>query len=878
MEKKKTKAENSEEYEKLIEKLRAATSIKNAESIFGEIKYYLQQKEEKELMIECANSKEKKILIRKFGCKQTVLSLSSKEIFDSEIKKYLLFPFFRENGIYIPLRSFSQLKKTKENPIIIEEGIDLKKFDEDKFKKLKHYLGRDYNEDPYLFDYKYLTLNYLLYFPFLEKDIIFNKVYNDGTYISQIDENCSKFEVLVRKYFLYGKKVYKFFLGPNMIGKTSLIHQIIHHNYLHEMDDDYIGYCYIDLNLYYNKAITQDNIYELLYDTYFMFFSHKDYISFIKDYSEYINMDNLFNIFQIIQNMISYIFKKYKERKTRITFVLDNIKKNMKDQIYKLIEFTTKLCSEIDEFNAKIKLLFCGDLSFGQIYTNKLTDLINSDINLYEESNYHIIFDDSYKIPENSLKSKQNTLLKSLNFELSSYHKYYDIITKDINDEEKTLLIQKEIRNTLEQYNIYYLFLSKLIIEKCKICKENDYDDEIRYLVDEINENIILENLPWEYFKIKKNNINITGYDILYKDIICKQVIEELMKDYITKVNLIEYKNKPNFIFGYFFEQFLINKFKNSLKFFNYIINDVIVIKSIYSNDDEWTFIKKPIISSSKCFLIIQDLINSPYYDIAIIIPSDNNFFIIFIQIAVSKSSEKREILKIEYNYQRFKKIQKLFEKAFYPYKLVDGDFCFIIYEEDDKNTIEFCTSECIKCISYYKENDIFKLWMDNMDPISITKFPLDEFTILNSINYNKLILRKSNIKITKEKKLLYLSHKIPKTKKINPIKKLNEKERDLIMQTFNKNLEDCAFVSLHFIENDNNLNREPTENQIIVYIKFEEEEYIKIGFEICINGEKKYFKFPKILNAEKSNAINTQIYEIKKQNKLLGKKRSNTK
>jgi hypothetical protein len=202
--------------------------------------------------------------------------------------------------------------------------------------------------------------------------------------------------------------------------------------------------------------------------------------------------------------MISYIFKKYKERKTRITFILDNIKTNMKDQIYKLIEFTTKLCSEIDEFNAKIKLLFCGDLSFGQIYTNKLTDLINSDINLYEESNYHIIFDDSYKIPENSLKSKQNTLLKSLNYELSSYHKYYDIITKDINDEEKTLLIQKEIRNTLEQYNIYYLFLSKLIIEKCKICKETKYDDEIRYLVDENNENIILENLPWKYFKIKK--------------------------------------------------------------------------------------------------------------------------------------------------------------------------------------------------------------------------------------------------------------------------------------------------------------------------------------------------------------------------------------
>ena len=237
-------------------------------------------------------------------------SLIYKEDFEDTLKKYRLFPLYKENEKLVPLRSFSQINKCKENPIIIQEGIDINNFNKDKFKNVIYYLGRDAKEGDYLYDYKYLTLNYLIYFPFLNKDNNFNKVYNNGTYISLIDEDCSKFEVLVRKYFLYGVRTYKFFLGPNKIGKTSLIHQIIHHNYLHEMDFPYVGYFYIDLSTFYNKALNHEDINNLFYEAYFMFFSHDDYISFIKDYSKYLNSEYLCNIFKILKKYYFLYFSK----------------------------------------------------------------------------------------------------------------------------------------------------------------------------------------------------------------------------------------------------------------------------------------------------------------------------------------------------------------------------------------------------------------------------------------------------------------------------------------------------------------------------------------------------------------------------------------
>ena len=161
--------------------------------------------------------------------------------------------------------------------------------------------------------------------------------------------------------------------------------------------------------------------------------------------------------------------------------------------------------------------------------------------------------------------------MEQLNYELSSYHQYYDIISKNINTKDKIQFIKQEIKNDLNKYDINYIFLSNLLIEKCKIQKENFIDEEMRYLIDEQQENNILENLPWAYYRIKKNDTNITGYDIIYKDNIIKEVIEQIIEDYFTELNFNKYeKNKPNSIFDYFFEQLLIHKFKNSMQFLNY--------------------------------------------------------------------------------------------------------------------------------------------------------------------------------------------------------------------------------------------------------------------------------------------------------------------
>ena len=881
------KTGKSKELEILLEKLRTKKPNENVDNILEEIRNYFNQNETKTLPTDESKetkkisetgqkSKGKKIIIKKFGMKIKELSLSTRLEFD-EIKKYLIFPLLKEKSTFIPLRSFSQLKKSKENPIIIEEGIDLTKFDKDKFKNIVCYLESD--TTTYLYEYKNLTLNYLIYFPFLKKDEIYNKIYNTSTTYSQIDENVSKFEVLIRKYFFYGKNIYKFFIGAEKIGKTSKIIQIIHHNYLEEKynNKNHIGYCYcyINLSLFYQKSLTPEDIYILLYDTYFIFFSHEEYISFIKDFSEYINAENIHSIFKIIKKIILYILKKYKYRKTRITFILDNIKKDMKNEIYDLIKSTDKLFKECDEYKIKIQMLFCGDFSFGEIYDMKINELINSSENLLEESFFHIIFDNSFKvIPE----SKQKNILDNLNNELCSYHQYYDIITKNMDDQKKIKQIKADIKYYLKKYNIGNLFLNKLLIEKCKINKnENEGENDISIFIDKKQENYIIENLPWSYFRILKSDINITGYNIVYRDNITKEVIEEILNNYVTEVNFTEYQSKPNFLFGYFFEEYLKNKFRKSLKFLDYKIEDVIIINSIYSKD-EWKFLKKCEISKGKCYLIIQDLINAPYYDIALIIPKGDNFIILLIQITVKKSPEKRELLKIEYNYQRFLHIKKAFEKEFLSFELIDADFAFILFEKNDMDTVEFCIDNCIKCISYNKEGDNFIYWKDDLNTIFINKYPLDEFTLLNSINNHKLTIRKNEIKKQKEKKSLNLYNINPKTNKVKPLINLNKKERDLIKQTLKKIFKYAVDISLRFIENGNDLNIVPTENDVIVYIGNEGQKYMKIGFELYNEGIIKFHKLLSKTNMEKSDASYYQKYLISINNNFIGRKRFNTK
>ena len=846
-----------------------------------EIRTSTQKKSTTKNLVTNVNPEKKMICIQRFGNKIIELSISTKKKFDEEIKKYLLFPIYRENGNNIPLRSFSQLKKIKENPIILEEGIDLTNFDKAKFANLIYYLGRDAPLGDYLYQYNFLTLNYSLYFSFLTKDKIFNKVYNNGTIFSLIDdENCSKFEVLVRKYFLYGTKIYKFFLGPSKIGKTSLIHQIIHHNYLHEMEYPYEGYCYFDLSLLYNKQLTIEDINRFFYDSYFLFFSHNEYLSFINDYSQYLNSDILSNIFKIIEKLALYIFGKYKETKVSITIILDGIRKEMKNDIYDLINFCEKSCKNKNTSESKIKLLFSGNLNFGQIYSEKITDLINSNSNLDEYSKYHIIFDNAYKIPKNALIPSKQNILDNLNFELSSYHEYYDIINDDyFDDYTKLNLIKQKIKNDLLNYEYSYLCLNKLLVEKCKNNKNILNENEIRYMLDINQENNILENLPWSYFRITKNNNNKTGYNINYRDNISKQVIEEIIDEYYTEKIFSEYeKNKPNNIFGFFFEQFLVNNFKNSKKFLNYIIDDILIINSIYTNND-WEFIKYCKISSNKCYLIIQNLINAPYYDLAVLIPKGENFIILLIQITVKKSNDKRELLKPEYNFQRFNKIKTSFENSFKDLKLVDGDFSYIIFEERDKNTIEFCINNCIKCISYYKEG-IFKYWKDDLNSIIIDKYPIDEFSILNSINNKELTLRKNKIQKLNEKRLLNLYNINPKTKKVKPIVKLSKKEIDIIKFKIKEIVNDNNIykISLNFIENESDINIEPLENEIIVFLKNNQSKITKIGYGLKFNDEIKYYNFLNEMEVNKFDACFCQRYKFIYYNKLIGNKRSNTK
>ena len=548
----------------------------------------------------------------------------------------------------------------------------------------------------------------------------------------------------------------------------------------------------------------------------------------------------------------------------------------MKNNIFDLITYTEEICRKIHFFNSKIKLLICGDFNFGEIYTTSLTYLINSDNNLDELNTYHIIFDHSYKIPKDLLKPSEQTILEYLNYELSSYHEYYDIIIKDINVQEKYNLVKQKINDDLQKCDNSYLFLSKLLIEKTKIKKNDFNEDEMRYLIDKIQENNILENLPWAYYRITKNINNITGYNIMYKDNIVKEVIEEMIDNYFTKINFIEYEqNKPNNIFGYFFEQFLVNKFKNSKKFLNYEIDDILIVNSIYTNNN-WEFIKNCEIKSNKCYLIIQDLINAPYYDMAILIPKGNNFDLLLIQITVSKSQNKRELLKIEHNYQRFIKIKNIFENNFSSFKLIDDDFSFLLFEERDIDIVKFCIKNCIKCISYCKDDDIFKYWKDDYTSDTIDQYHIDNFTLINNKN---LYLRKEKIKIADDKKLLNL-YINPRTKKIKPLINLTQKEREIIKSKIKEYINDKYIININlkFIENENDVNKEPIENEIIVYLKYQNLNYMKIGFGFCANNIIKYYYFNGAEFFQKSGLTHCQKYTFKLSINMTGKKRNNTK
>ena len=287
--------------QQIIEKLKSYDK-KNTDLVYDDIKNLLKEKTSelpKQINLSLnERTNKKKVVINRFGKTIKELLINTKKDLECGIKKYLIFPLYK--GSLIKVRSLSEIMKNKENSIFLEEGLDLTKFDSNIFQNLLKYNKQDDINSLYLKDYNNLTVNKFTYFPFLKNNNIkYNLVYNNGDIYTQVEEEGSKFEVLVRKFFLYGKRSFKLFIGPEKIGKTSLIHQIFHHNYHYEKPN--LGYCYIDLSLFFNKEINLEKIYIFLNDFYFMFFSHEDFISFIKDYSYYLSYDDLSNVFIMIK-------------------------------------------------------------------------------------------------------------------------------------------------------------------------------------------------------------------------------------------------------------------------------------------------------------------------------------------------------------------------------------------------------------------------------------------------------------------------------------------------------------------------------------------------------------------------------------------------
>jgi hypothetical protein len=404
-------------------------------------------------------------------------------------------------------------------------------------------------------------------------------------------------------------------------------------------------------------------------------------------------------------------------------------------------------------------------------------------------------------------------------------------------------------------------------MEKCKINEKPNFIS--RNIIDEESE--IIENLPWKYYYIKKNKNNLTGYEIYYRNEIVKAIIEELISEYYIQFNFKEFKDKKysNSVFGFFFEEFIKNKIKKEKKFLNFEIQGIIILKSIYSNDN-WEFIKKCDIKKNKCYLITQHTLNAPYYDIGILIPKGNNFFIILIQISVHKSFEKREKLTINFNYNRFLKIKKKFENNF-PYILEDGDFVYLLYEKYDEETINYSIKNCIKCISYYNEGYLY--WNDNFSSSNINEFPNDEFTILNSIDNETLNERKKKI-MENKRKLNNLKDK--------PSLQLNLNEKKIIkLKIVECSGDNIKFenIIMNFVEKNKSI-IEPKENEILIYIQKEKKRNKKLGYSFKLINKIYYFSFYDThLDKSESSIIDKYHYKNKKlyeKNKInIGKKRN---
>ena len=110
--------EKEKEKNKLLEEFCENSRILNDNNIFDEnIDLVYPETKETQILITTnsinINQEGKTISIRRFGNQIKEFSLTSKKEFINEVNIFLLFPLYKENGKFVPLSSYSEIKKSK---------------------------------------------------------------------------------------------------------------------------------------------------------------------------------------------------------------------------------------------------------------------------------------------------------------------------------------------------------------------------------------------------------------------------------------------------------------------------------------------------------------------------------------------------------------------------------------------------------------------------------------------------------------------------------------------------------------------------------------------------------------------------------------------
>ena len=349
----------------------------------------------------------------------------------------------------------------------------------------------------------------------------------------------------------------------------------------------------------------------------------------------------------------------------------------------------------------------------------------------------------------------------------------------------KKFKINKELIEKYEEQNKSDEFIKylNLLLYNFKN-KENDQIFEEYFDFEEINSiNFINEylekdkysrNLFGDFYNdyIKKNNLNfcspekeIYAYKIEFsmnfmQKILFNKIYEHLQKEYIIFLKLFSKGS-----LGGFFEVLINFLFiKNIFKLFNISINQITQIDRIvpfnfsikhYSSIRKNIKFKKFVIVQNlkkrkllnENTFIFQNIFNSKYYDLAILIKTNvpNEYDLILIQTTIKKDSDKRfnkfehEII-ITY-------VKKNIEN-FFDIKIKNAYFFYILSEKDgeieDIETKKDCKNKGIKYLSYDIEKKIFNVNCKLEEGFITNTFPIHN--AISLYNFKELKGDKKNI------------------------------------------------------------------------------------------------------------------------------------